>query len=259
MVSKSSEYLWKKNEVFYFRRHVPVDVQKHYERSSIVICLKTKSKPSALRASKSIASKLDDFWFKMRLADLDVPASHLLIKGKPKEAFTSYAPNLSEALSKYCSLKGQGRAALFFKAGKRNVGYVIDHLGDRPIDTYSSADAASFRDWLIVRGLNVSSIARIFGTVRAVVNLTIQELGLDCSNAFANIYLPKKVEGKRKPLPIDEIILIQKTCLEISDERRLLLALISDTGMRLSEALGLVWGDVDLEHEYPHINLVPHL
>jgi hypothetical protein len=90
-----------------------VDVQKHYERSSIVICLKTKSKPSALRASKSIASKLDDFWFKMRLAELDVPASHLLIKGKRKEAFTSYAPKLSEALSKYCSLKGQGRASRF--------------------------------------------------------------------------------------------------------------------------------------------------
>ena len=97
----------------------------------------------------------------MRLAELDVPASHLLIKGKPKEAFTSYAPKLSEALSKYCSLKGQGRAALFFKAGKRNVGYVIDHLGDRPIDTYSSADAASFRDSLIARGPNVSSIARM--------------------------------------------------------------------------------------------------
>ena len=116
MVSKSSEYLWKKNEVFYFRRHVPVDVQKHYKRSSIVICLQTKSKPSALRASKSIASKMDDFWFKMRLAELDVPASHLLIKGKPKEALTSYVPKLGEALSKYFSLKGQGRGALFFKA-----------------------------------------------------------------------------------------------------------------------------------------------
>ena len=70
---------------------------------------------------------------------------------------------------------------------------------------------------------------------------------------------PKKAEEKRKPLRVDEIMLIQKTCLEIADERRLLLALISDTGMRLSEALGLVWGDVDLEHEHPHINLVPHL
>ena len=235
-----------------------MDVQKHYERSSIVICLKTKSKPSALRASKSIASKLVDFWFKMRLAELDVPASHLLIKGKPKEAFTSYAPKLSEALSKYCSLKGQGRAALFFKAGKRNVSYVIDHLGDRPIDTYTSADAASFRDWLIARGLNVSSIARIFGTVKAVVNLTIQELGLDCSNAFLNIYLPKKEEEKRKPLRVDEIMLIQKTCLEIADERRLLLALISDIGMRLSEAAGLHKGDIILDAPVPYLNLQPH-
>ena len=38
--------------------------------------------------------------------------------------------------------------------------------------------------------------------------------------------------------------MIQKTCLEIADERKLLLALISDTGMRLSEALGLVLHEV---------------
>jgi hypothetical protein len=109
VVSKNSEYLWKKNEVFYFRRHVPVDEQRHYERSSIVICLKTKNKPSALKASRSISSKLDDFWLQLRISELDVPASHLLVKGKPKEAFSSYAPKLSEALGQYCSLKGQER------------------------------------------------------------------------------------------------------------------------------------------------------
>jgi integrase len=237
---------------------VPNDVQQHYERSQIVICLKTKSKSAAIKASRSIASKLDDFWLQMRISDMDVPASHLLVKGKPKDTFTSYASSLSDALATYCSLKGADRTALFFAAAKRNVGYVLEHLGDRPIDTYSSADAASFRDWLIDRGLTTSSISRIFGTVRAVINLTIQEHGLDCRNAFANIYLPKKAEEKRKPIPKHEIIQIQKTCLELADERRLVIALISDTGMRLSEALGLVWGDVRLDHEYPHINLVEH-
>ena len=258
MVYNQCEYLWQKRGVFYFVRHVPNDVQKHYERPRIVICLKTNSKTAALKASRSIASKLDDFWLQMRLADMDVPASHLLVKGKPKDAFTSFSSTLSDALATYFSLKGTDRTALFFTSAKRNVGYVLEHLGDRPIDTYSSADAASFRDWLIARDLNISSISRIFGTVRAVINLTIQEHGLECRNAFANIYLPKKSEGKRKPFPTHEIISIQKTCLEISDERRLLLALISDTGMRLSEALGLVWGDIDLKHKHPHINLVPH-
>ena len=258
MVSNQCEYLWQKRGVYYFRRKVPNDVQQHYERSQIVICLKTKSKSAAIKASRSIASKLDDFWLQMRISDMDVPASHLLVKGKPKDAFTSYASSLSDALATYCSLKGADRTALFFTAAKRNVGYVLEHLGDRPIDTYSSADAASFRDWLIDRGLTTSSISRIFGTVRAVINLTIQEQGLDCRNAFANIYLPKKAEEKRKPIPKHEIIQIQKTCLELADERRLLIAIISDTGMRLSEALGLVWSDVRLDHEYPHINLVEH-
>ena len=47
-------------------------------------------------------------------------------------------------------------------------------------------------------------------------------------------------------------------CLYIANERRLLVALISDTEMRLSEALGLIWDDIKLEHEYPHIDLKPH-
>ena len=127
MVYNQREYLWLKGGVFYFSRHVPNDVQKHYERSRIVICLKTSSKPAALKASRSIATKLDDFWLQMRLADIDVPASHLLVRGKPKEAYTSYASSLSDALATYCSLKGTDRTALFFTSAKRNIGYVLEH------------------------------------------------------------------------------------------------------------------------------------
>ena len=51
---------------------------------------------------------------------------------------------------------------------------------------------------------------------------------------------------------------IQVLCLYIGDDRRLLITLISDTGMRLSEALGPVWANIHLDHEYPHISLEPH-
>ena len=107
-------------------------------------------------------SKLDDFWLKMRISDIDTPASYLLVKGQIKEVFKSSAPTLSDSLVTYCSLKGQDRAKMFFTAAHRNVGYVIDHLGDRPIDTYSTLDAASFRDWLVERDLSPSSISGIF-------------------------------------------------------------------------------------------------
>jgi len=35
--------------------------------------------------------------------------------------------------------------------------------------------------------------------------------------------------------------------------------LISDTGMRLSEACGLLIEDIELEADIPHINITPHL
>ena len=258
MVDKNAHYLMCKGGVFYFTRHVPNDLQRHYETPRIVICLKTRNRESALKASRSMSAKLDDFWLQMRLSHLDVPASDRLVKQQPISTFTSSAPKLSDALTKYCALKGANKSKLFFTAADRNVGYVITCLGDRPLDAYSSSDAAKFRDWLINRSLSTSSIKRIFSTIRAVFNLTIQEQGLGCSNAFANTYLPSDERPKRAVISPEDIKRVQKVCLDIADERRLLIALISDTGMRLSEALGLVWDDIHLEHEFPHLDLKPH-
>jgi len=258
MVDKSAHYLMCKGGVFYFTRHVPNDLQRHYATPRIVICLKTRNHASALRASRSMAAKLDDFWLQMRLSQLDVPASDRLVKQQPINTFISSAPKLSDALSNYCALKGADKGKLFFTVADRNIGYVIDCLGDRPLDAYSSSDAAKFRDWLINRSLSTSSIKRIFSTIRAVFNLTIQEQGLGCSNAFANTYLPSDERPKRAVISPEDIKRVQKVCLDIADERRLLIALISDTGMRLSEAIGLVWDDIHLEHEIPHLNLKPH-
>ena len=205
-----------------------------------------------------MAGKLDDFWLQLRVAKMDVPAVDKLNDHQPLKVVKSYAPKLSDALERYCRLKGGNKSELFFTAAHRNVGYVIERLGDKTIDSYSSADAAKFRDWLIDKGLSTSSIRRIFSTIRAVFNLTIHEDGLDCKNAFVNTFLPTDERPKRLSISPKDIKRVQKICLQIADEKRLLIALVSDTGMRLSEALGLVWGDVNLDHEYPHISLKPH-
>ena len=90
------------------------------------------------------------------------------------------------------------------------------------------------------------------------MNLTIQEDGLTCTNAFAKTFLLSDERPKRASISLEDIKRIQALCLYIADDRRLLIALISDTGMRLSEALGLVWADIHLDHEYPHISLETH-
>ena len=81
-------YMYQKDGTYYFSRHVPNDVRHHYACDRIVICLKTSSESAAINASKSIASKLDDYWMKLRLSEMTVPAAHLLVNGN--NLFTSY-------------------------------------------------------------------------------------------------------------------------------------------------------------------------
>ena len=58
---------------------------------------------------------------------------------------------------------------------------------------------------------------------------------------------------KRKPIPLDQIKKVQQRCYELDDEPRWLLALISDTGLRLSEAVGLAILDIKLDAPTPKI------
>ena len=166
---------------------------------------------------------------------------------------------LSEALELYLRLKGVNKGKVFRRGAERNIQSVVDVLSDRPLDEYSSSDAAAYRDYLLKRGLTTNSVKRNFATIRSVINLAIQEHGLECRNAFSKVYLPDLDDAKkRKPIPIENIREIQQECMSIDDEARWLVALISDTGMRLSEAAGLHVDDIKLDCEIPHIDLKPH-
>ena len=255
---KVAHYLWLKGDTYYFNRRVPKDIQGHYKSSRIIICLKTSRKDAAVRSAKSIAQRLEDYWLSLRLANIEVPALHLL-SGRPLEASQSLCISFTEALALYLRLKGVSKGKVFRRGAERNIQSVVDVLGDRPLDGYSSSDAAAYRDYLLKRGLTTNSVKRNFATIRSVINLAIQEYGLDCRNAFSKVFLPDLDDAKkRKPIPTEIIGEIQKECMSIDDEARWLVALISDTGMRLSEAAGLHINDIKLDGEIPHIDLKPH-
>jgi integrase len=62
----------------------------------------------------------------------------------------------------------------------------------------------------------------------------------------------------RQPISIQDIMKVQFLCKEIDDDMRWLIALISDTGMRLGEAAGLLKEDIKLHDRIPHVDLKPH-
>ena len=108
------------------------------------------------------------------------------------------------------------------------------------------------------KGLGNTSLYRIFGVVKAIVNFCIRERGLDCKNAFAGVYLPSENNKKRYPIKDTKLKRLQRECVLLDDDIRWLVALISDSGMRLSEAVGLLVNDLVLDAEQPHITLIKH-
>ena len=61
-----------------------------------------------------------------------------------------------------------------------------------------------------------------------------------------------------RSIPVETIRAIQQACYEMNDDRRWLIALISDTGMRLAEAAGLHIDDLHLDEKIPYVDIRPH-
>ena len=99
---------------------------------------------------------------------------------------------------------------------------------------------------------------RVFSSVKAIINLSINEYGLDITNPFSKAYLPSIDNEIRESIPLEDIRLIQTESKKEDDELRWLLLLLSDSGMRLSEALGLSKDDINLNSNLPHVKLIPH-
>jgi integrase/uncharacterized protein YcgL (UPF0745 family) len=254
MVGQINHHLYRKRGFYYFCRRVPKALLEHYPKPRIVVALKTRQFRDALRQSQIISKRLDDQWFHMQLdaMGLDNVQSKLFQPVKPS------APLMSEATSFYLRMKGEGKDKVFIRAAQRNAASVIEVLGDRPINDYASSEAGKLRDALLDRGLAVTSIKRMFGTVKAIINLAMAEHGIEGRNPFASIYMPDEMPEERQPIPLDAIRGIQRECMTTDDENRWLLALISDTGMRLSEAAGLARDDIMLDTDMPHIIVRPH-
>ena len=254
MVGQINHHLYRKRGFYYFYRRVPKALLEHYPKPRIVLALKTKQYRNALRQSQIISKRLDDQWFHMQLdaMGLDNVQNKLFQSVKPS------VPLMSEATAFYLRLKGDGKDKVFIRAAQRNATSVIEVLGDRPINDYASSEAGKLRDALLDKGLAVTSIKRMFGSIKAIINLAMAEHGIEGRNPFASIHMLDEMPEERQPISLDDIRRIQYECKQVDDENRWLLALISDTGMRLSEAAGLAKDDIVLDADMPHIKLIPH-
>ena len=90
------------------------------------------------------------------------------------------------------------------------------------------------------------------------LGLRLQDMDIPAIHLVRADGVAHDASPSRKPIPNDILQLIQKRCMETDDEARWLVALISDTGIRLSEAAGLSKEDVQLDADIPYVEIRPH-
>jgi integrase len=268
LLTKPVPYTFVRGAYYYFTRRVSADLRQHYNYPRIVQGLRTSSPQEAKLQAKIEAAKLDAYWMQMRLAKSEVLGLSLIRDGMDVPAVKSSnvpsdrsleGPTLLDALNVYLEQKGNGKAKSFRQSAERACGYVIENCGNKPLAAYTRQDALVFRDWLVARGLTGSSVTRNFSYVKAVINFALSEFALEIRNPFVGVYHDRsKGVVTRKPIPLDALRRVQSECVQIDDDIRWLVSLVSDTGMRMAEAAGLSVTDFNLQGDIPFVEVRKH-
>ena len=268
LLTKKVPYTFNRAGYYYFSRRVPADLTQLYSYPRIVQGLKTRSAHTAKTRALVAAAKLDEYWSHLRMTDPDLLGRNLL-----KSGYEPYSGNiqpsvsspcrasltLSQALETYLVQKGANRGKTFRTAAQRACTYLVETCGAKDLDRYSRADALAYRDYLIAKEMVGSSVSRVISSIRAVFNFAISEYALDLKNPFTGLYFDKTAGvSKRLPIPMSDIRKVQEQCRIIDDEMRWLIALVSDTGLRLAEAAGLLKSDIILDVEIPFVRVSVH-
>ena len=62
---------------------------------------------------------------------------------------------------------------------------------------------------------------RVFSSIKAIVNLAINKVGVDSKNPFAGVYLVSRDDAKKcKLLSSKSLILLQRACKDADDDLR---------------------------------------
>ena len=216
--------------------------------------MRTRDFKKAIQVASTLIDGLEREWINLRFGlSNETPVTDLLIFEREKE------PVLSESCLEYCRLKRKLDDRKFRQLSERVTTEVIALSGDKALSAYTIHDAKMFRDTLQSRGVTASTMKRNFAVIRSIWNLSAREHGIASPNPFSNMNFGSgAVSLKREPIPLENIRMVQSECLRLDDDIRWLIALISDTGMRLAEAAGLIKGDVIIDAEMPFIRLVEH-
>ncbi len=256
--------------VFWYYRRVPLAAKAKLGISShfVRVSLSTRDRTEAIRRLIEVNAQFETRWLDGSPGNAEgthslwskavlnqAPCSQTAGPSRPEgEA----CPTIGEALDLYLSQHPNGRNKRFRQNAQIAIGYLIEAVGDLPLDSFTRQNALAVRNAILAKN-KTASVKRRFNTINAIFNAAIQEGGLKLSNPFSGIRIVNLGgdSEKREEFTIEELKKLANACQQVGDDRRLIILMLMDTGARLGEIVGLRVSDVDLGQPLPHIHIRP--
>ncbi|MCV2355114.1 tyrosine-type recombinase/integrase [Paucibacter sp. B2R-40] len=193
----------------------------------------------------------------------DAPGSDYLapheIEAAQQMAGTS-VDRLSDALALYLKTHKRSAEEKFTKPIRARFAQLVDLIGDKPVADADSDDGKAYLDKLLATGVATTTARRYLRTMHSILAKYLKAKKTQHPNPFADIEIPHEGEDaeKAKPYSAKELSEVLKAVKATDDEARWLVAMLADTGARLSEIAGLTLADIDLQDEVPRIHIRFH-
>lgn len=171
-----------------------------------------------------------------------------------------YSLLLSECADLYLKVKAIHSES---KAGQRIVrdwNRFLEAVGDVSVQQLNREQIRSYVDRRLEQGAKTGTVRRELNSLRASVSLALLERQLNYVNPFEGIVIPKEGSdvSEKAVFTIDELSLILAEALKINDQLRLIAVLMSHTGMRIAEVVGLRRSDCKVSSGVSYVLVEPH-
>jgi integrase len=168
---------------------------------------------------------------------------------------------LQDALDQYKEARPNG-----IERAERAYRYLKEYLGgDRDLKAIRRTEVNEFVQYLLQKDMSTSSVQRYLAPLKASFARAIRENELGLENVWSRVEIPefgKDVQKREVFTERDRRALLNAIDAHIEssgpDTLRSILEVITETGARLAEIVGLAKGDLRLDGPVPYIQLKPH-
>ena len=148
---------------------------------------------------------------------------------------------------------------------RRAIANLIQVIGDKPVAEISRGDALDFRSWWSERvledGIQIGTANKDIGHLNKMLRTLDRQHRLGLDPVFSQLRFEGEEASSRAAFEASFVatrILADGALDGLNPEAKAIVHLMAETGLRVSEAVNLDAGTINLDHPVPHVQVRPN-